>query len=48
MDAADFSVQFDPIIPGLIGTVEGSFLQGQTERMSIRPELYKLNVYGSV
>ena len=48
MDAADFSVQFDPIVSGLIGTIEGSFLQGQTRKMSIRPELYKLNVYGSV
>ena len=47
MDAADFAVQFDPTISNLIKTIEESLLQGQTEKMSIRPEVYKLNVYGT-
>ena len=47
MDAADFAVQFDPAVSGLIKTIEGNLLQGQTENMSIRPEIYKLNVYGN-
>ena len=48
MDAADFSAQFDPTASGLIKTIEESLLQGQTsESMSIRPEIYKLNIYGS-
>ena len=48
MDAADFAVQFDPTISSLVKTIEGSLLQGQTEKMSIRPEIYKLNIYGSL
>ena len=48
MDAANFAVHFDPILSGLIKTVEENLLQGQTEKMSIRPEIYKLNVYGSL
>jgi len=48
MDAADFAVQFDPTASSLIKTIEGSLLQAQTEKMSIRPEIYKLNVYGDL
>ena len=46
MDSADFAVQFYPTASGLIKTIEGSLLQGQTEKMLIKPEIYKLNVYG--
>ena len=46
MDTTGFSAQFDPTLFGLIKTIEGNLLQGQKEKMSIRPEIYKLNVYG--
>ena len=48
MDNTDFAVQFDPTLSGLIKTIEENLLQGQMEKMSIRPEVYKLNVYGSL
>ena len=48
MDAADFVVQFDPTISSLIETIKENLLQGQTEKMEIKPEIYKLNVYGSI
>jgi len=48
MDAADFVVQFDPMVSSLIGTIRENLLQGQTEKMEIKLELYKLNVYGSL
>jgi len=48
MDAVDFAVQFDPTVSSLIKTIEENLLQGETEKMSIRPEIYKLNVYGSL
>lgn len=48
MDAAGFAVQFDPTAFGLIKTIEEGLLQGRTQKMRIRPEIYKLNVYGSL
>jgi len=48
MDITDFAVQFDPTVSGLVKIIEGNLLQGQTDKMSIRPEIYKLNVYGSL
>ena len=47
MDASNFAVQLDLAASGLIRTVEEQLLQGDTEKMRIRAELYKLNVYGS-
>ena len=48
MDAIDFSVQFNPALSGLTKTIQEGLLQGQAEKMSIRSEIYKLNVYGSL
>ena len=48
MDAANFAVQFDPTVSSLMKIVEENLLQGETEKMSIKPEIYKLNVYGSL
>ena len=48
MDATDFAVQFDPIVSSLMKIVEENLLQGETEKMSIRPEIYKLNIYGDL
>ena len=48
MDPADFVVQFDPTVSSLIETVKENLLQGQTEKMEIKPEIHKLNVYGSL
>ena len=48
MDPIDFSVQFNPTLSGLIKTIEENLLQGQIEKNSVRPEIYKLNVYGSL
>ena len=47
MDAADFAVKFDPVASGLIRTIEDKLLQGETEKMRIKAEQYKLNVYGN-
>jgi len=46
MDAADFSVQFDPTVSSLIETIKENLLQGQTEKMEIKSEIYQLNIYG--
>ena len=48
MDTTGFAAQFDPTLSSLIKIIEGSLLQGQKEKMSIRSEIYKLNVYGSL
>jgi hypothetical protein len=32
---------------GLMGIIEDRLLQGETDNMYIRPELYKLNIYGN-
>ena len=48
MDPVDFAVQFNPTLSGLIRTIEENLLQVQMEKNSIRPEIYKLNVYGSL
>ena len=48
MDTADFAAQFDPTMSGLIRTIEENLLRGETEKMSIRSEIYKLNVYSDV
>ena len=47
MDASNFSVQLDLVGSGLIRTIEDQLLQGETENMRIKAELYKLNIYGS-
>ena len=47
MDASNFAVQLDLAGSGLIRTIEDQLLQGETEKMHIRPELYKLNVYSN-
>ena len=47
MDASDFSIQLDLAGSGLIRTIEDQLLQGETENMHIKAELYKLNVYGN-
>jgi hypothetical protein len=46
MDASDFATQLDIAGSGLIRTIEDQLLQGETENMHIKAELYKLNVYG--
>ncbi|KAF9648980.1 hypothetical protein BDM02DRAFT_3269016 [Thelephora ganbajun] len=45
MDASNFSVQLDLAGSGLMTTIEDQLLQGEAEKMRIRAELYKLNVY---
>ena len=47
MDASNFAVQFDPAASGLLKTIENQLLQGDTEKMRIKAELYKLNIYGN-
>ena len=47
MDASNFSVQLDLVGSGLIRTIEDQLLQGETENMRIKAELYKLNIYGN-
>ena len=47
MDAQNFSVQLDPISSGLIQTIESQLAPTQAGKpMSIKAEIYKLNVYG--
>jgi len=46
MDASDFAIQLDLVSPGILRTLEDQLLEGETEKMCIRAELYKLNVYG--
>jgi hypothetical protein len=48
MDTSNFSIQFDPGASGLIQIIEDQLLQGETEKMHIKAELYKLNVYGNI
>lgn len=47
MDVSNFSIQLDLVASGLIKTIEDQLLQVGMEGMRIRPELYKLNVYGN-
>jgi len=47
MDASNFSVQLDLGSSGLMGTIEDQLLRGESQKMYIRPEPYKLNVYGN-
>jgi len=47
MDASNFAVQLDLVDSGLMKSIEDQLLQGETENMYIRAELYKLNVYGN-
>ena len=47
MDASNFSVQLDLASSGLMRTIEDQLLQSETEKMYIRAELRKLNVYGN-
>jgi hypothetical protein len=46
MDGSDFAVQLDLVSSGIMRTLEDQLLQGETEKMYIRAELYKLNIYG--
>jgi hypothetical protein len=47
MDVSNFSVQLDPVGSGLIQTIETQLVPTQAEKaMSIKAEIYKLNVYG--
>ena len=46
IDASDFSIQLDLVSSGIMKTLEDQLLQGETEKMRIRAELYKLNVDG--
>jgi len=46
MDASDFALQLGLVGSGLMRTVEDQLLQTKTENKYIRPELYKLNIYG--
>ena len=47
MDTSNFSVQFDLSNSGLIQTIESQLVPTQAEKlMSIKAEIYKLNVYG--
>ena len=48
MDISDFAIQLDLVGSGIIRTLEDRLLQGETEKMCIRAELYKLNVYGDL
>ena len=47
MDASDFVAQLDLTGSGLVRIVEDQLLQSETEKMHIRAQLYKLNVYGN-
>ena len=47
MDTSNFAIQLDPVGSGLIQTIESQLAPTQAEKpMSVKPELYKLNVYG--
>ena len=48
MDPTDFVARFDPTVSSLIDILRENLLQGQAERMEIKPEIHKLNVYGSL
>ena len=49
MDTPNFSIQFDPASAGLIRTIESQLVPTQAEKeMSIKAEIYKLNVYGEL
>ena len=48
MDVTDFMVRFDPTGSSLIETIKENLLQGQTQKMEIKPEIHSLNVYGSL
>ena len=48
MDPSNFSVQFDPVRTGLIKTIEGRLLHGDKEKMYLRAEVHRLNVYGDL
>ena len=47
MDASNFCVKFDPVNSGLIRTIESQLVPTQEKKeMTIKAEMYKLNVYG--
>lgn len=48
MDATNFAVQFDPTLSGLTETIEQNLLRENSGEVSIKPEIYKLNLYGSI
>lgn len=47
MDLECFALLLDPIQTDLIKTVHGYLLEGAPSTIKMKPELYKLNVYGS-
>lgn len=47
MDVSNFATQLDLAASCLISTIKGYLLQGETEKMHIRAELSKLNIYGN-
>ena len=48
MDADAFLARLDVYRSGLVGAVHTGLLAGERERDTIRAELYKLNVYGTL
>ena len=49
MDASSFSAPFDPVSAGLIRTIESQLVPTQAKKeMSIKAEIYKLNLYGEL
>ena len=46
LDSEYFSAKFDPASSGLIEKLREVLLVGHDEEVTIRAELYKLNVYG--
>ncbi|KIP10915.1 hypothetical protein PHLGIDRAFT_45907, partial [Phlebiopsis gigantea 11061_1 CR5-6] len=46
LDSQYFSAKFDPVATGLLDRLRDILLVGHADDVSIRPELYKLNVYG--
>ena len=48
LDSQYFSAKFDPVATGLLDSLREMLLVGHGNEMSIRAELYKLNVYGQL
>ena len=46
LDSQHFSAKFDAVATGLLSGLREVLLVGHGENVTIRPELYKLNVYG--
>ncbi|KAF8192667.1 hypothetical protein K438DRAFT_1496379, partial [Mycena galopus ATCC 62051] len=48
MDATKFAVRLDPVTSGLIDVISNDVLQGENVDKSLRAELSRLKVYGSL